>query len=119
MFTFWFSIPFTAAQFPPEGPYNLIIQQPEIDKAHKDKNHKIFPKGFKVELQFKMSEVDIQEQEAVYAKHSATNLKTSSGGSKSASSNENVDRNSEVVTVAPVITRYSDILSKYPSLNNY
>lgn len=94
-----------AAQWPAEGPYNLILQQNEVDKANKDKNHKIFPKGFHVEVVFEMLENDLAEQEEVYKKFSCEASPNSSFSALPSSSRGGC--------------HFSDIVSKYPSLNNY
>lgn len=49
MFTFWFCTGFIGNNY-------LKLQQNELDKANKDRNNKIYPKGFYVELFLKPSE---------------------------------------------------------------
>ena len=49
MFHFWFNTSFVENN-------TLVLSKPEIDKANKDKTHKIFPHNFKVELVFNSSE---------------------------------------------------------------
>merc|ERR1712078_634888 len=65
-FAWCFHTGFVASQWKPEGPYTLILRQTEVDKAIKDKQNKIFPKGFHIEIVFNMLQSDIAEQGKVY-----------------------------------------------------
>jgi len=104
-----------ASQWKPEGPYNLVIPQAELDKALKDKQNKIFPKGFRIEVTFSMLEADLAEQGDVYAVHggdAAVKSPTLSVGSES----KLLDTSNQPDSTE---SRYSDLLYKYPSLSNY
>jgi len=46
LFHFWFNTTFVEN-------HHLNLEQSELDKANKDKHHKTYPKGFKIELFFK------------------------------------------------------------------
>jgi phosphatidylinositol-3,4,5-trisphosphate 3-phosphatase and dual-specificity protein phosphatase PTEN len=45
LFAFWFNTAFIVDN-------RLVLQQPELDRANKDRNNKIFPAGFKIEVIF-------------------------------------------------------------------
>eukprot|EP01100_Stratorugosa_tubuloviscum_P004103 TRINITY_DN200_c1_g2_i1.p1 TRINITY_DN200_c1_g2~~TRINITY_DN200_c1_g2_i1.p1 ORF type:complete len:377 (+),score=137.40 TRINITY_DN200_c1_g2_i1:21-1151(+) len=77
-----------------------VLEQSEIDGANKDKNHKIYPKGFKVELVF-------QEEEP-------TPLATNHNQQKQ----DNTKTNSINIYSSRHVFQYSPILVKYPSLMN-
>merc|ERR1711879_892320 len=106
-FAWCFNTAFVASQWTPEGPYTLILQQREVDKAIKDKQNKIFPKGFYIEVVFGMMENDIAEQSTVYQKHV-----------QHVESNSNDDENKQKQSQS-ASNRYSDIVAQFPSLNNY
>jgi len=48
LFQCWFNTTFVEK-------YHLRLEQSELDKANKDKNHKTYPRGFRIELYFKGS----------------------------------------------------------------
>ena len=114
-FAWSFNTGFVASQWKPEGPYNLVIPQAELDKALKDKQNKIFPKGFRIEVTFSMLESDLAEQGDVYAVHG--------GDAAVKSPTLSVNNESKMLDMpnqsASSDTRYFDLLYKYPSLSNY
>lgn len=101
-FAWCFHTGFVSSQWKPEGPYTLVLQQREVDKAIKDKQNKVFPKGFHIEVVFGMMENDIAEQPEVYQKHVQHVLESNANGTQNRAAD-----------------RYSDIVAKFPSLNNY
>jgi hypothetical protein len=88
----------------------LIVPQCDLDKALKDKQNKVYPKGFFVEVVFTMLEADLAEQAAVYETHAEFLATTTTReGQPSIESPRG-----EVLA-----TRYSDLMYKYPSLACY
>ena len=72
-----------------------------MDKANKDKHHKIFPAGFCCEFVFDMLDnSEIADLENVFMKHSENQK----------------EKNDDSVTKH---ARYSNLVYSFPSLNNY
>ena len=115
MCSLWFNTAIVSSQFKPHDAngYKLVLQQGEIDRANKDKNHKTFPKGFFIEITFGMMESDEAEQEQVYQRHGRDlqQIPITVGGAA-------VEDEGPALQLASAAT-YSDVLAGNPSLNNF
>lgn len=88
MFTFWFCTGFIEN-------YHAKFEQSELDRANKDRNNKIYPKGFRVELSFKPPEGEVLKIEDGQKEVSSSS--SSSGSLANASSNSKENKGKEAI----------------------
>jgi len=75
LFTFWFCTAFVKD-------LRLVLRKEELDKAHKDKGHKLFPEHFRIELVFS----EMMAEERTDFEEVEKNVDTSPSSSSSSSS---------------------------------
>jgi dihydrodipicolinate reductase len=100
MFTFWFHTSFIDDN-------HVIMEQHELDSALKDRSNKIYPKGFKVSLDF----------EEHHSGKSAPSAAASSAGEPAASGSKKTSKKKKKKKTRTKKQR-SEVLEEFPSLKN-
>jgi len=108
LFTFWFNTGFIDY----EGKESFTRE--ELDKANKDRNNKIFPVGFNVEIAFKERDPPSSSSSGV-----ATSSSSDLSNAVASSSSSAAVRRTNTTIQTKKASSYSKYLDEFPSLYNF